>query len=162
MSNTYYFDYEPFAERIAQVITGNLTEDELKADFPEIEYHKVGDKVGKDSIIAIDKFMIKDRIVYEVAQTDKTKFSIIKIAQFGDAPTPEAEVERLTIKRNALLQRLTEYQVPGVTLIDPNTFEPFDEETEEGREAKNGYIGEIGAAIRELDTKISAARALIK
>lgn len=162
MSNTYYFDYEPFAERIAQVITGNLTEDELKADFPEIEYYKVGCVVGKDTIESIDKFMIKDRILYEVARTGKTGFSIIKIAQFGDAPTPEEEVTSLTVKRNALVQRMAEYQVPGIALIDPNTFEPFDDETEEGREAKNLFLGNIQAHIRELDTKISAARVLIK
>ena len=162
MSNTQYFDHDQFAERIARVTTGNLTEDELKADFPEIEYHKVGETVGKATITSIDKFMIKDRTVYQVARTGETPMAILKVAQFGDAPTPEEEVNSLVAKRNALTARLSEYQVPGVTLIDPNTFEPFDDETEEGRDSKNEYLTAITNQIRELDTKISAARALIK
>ena len=160
MSNTFYFDYEPFAERIAQVITGSLTEDEFKRDFPEIEYHKVGDTVGKTTIEAIDKFMIKDRTIFQVTRTGPTSISILKVAVFGEAPTPAEEIESLSVKRNALTQRLAEYQVPNVTLINPDTFEPFDDETEEGREAKNEYLSKISEQIRELDTKISELRVI--
>lgn len=161
MSITQYFDLGQFAERIAQVATGDLTEDELKADFPEIEYYKIGDTVDRKQIVQIDKFMLRDCTLYEVAQTN-TGLAIVKIAQFGEAPTPEEEIHLLTAKRNALSARLAEYQVPGIALIDPNTFEPFDEDTEEGREEKNEYLASITNEIRALDTKISAARALIK
>ena len=154
MSNNYYFDYEPFAERIAQVITGSVTEDEFKRDFPEIEYSKVGDKVGNATIKSIDKFMIKGRTIFQVAFTD-TGISILKVAVFGEAPTPAEEIESLSIKRNALIQRLAEYQVSNVTLINPATFEPFEDDTEEGREAKDEYLAKISEQIRELDTKIS-------
>jgi len=160
MSNNYYFDYEPFAERIAQVITGSLTEDEFKRDFPEIEYHKVGEKVGNATIETIDKFMIKDRTIFQVTRTGPTSISILKVAVFGEAPTPAEEIESLSVKRNALTQRLAEYQVPNVTLINPTTFEPFDDETEEGRDEKNEYLSKISEQIRELDTKISELRVI--
>lgn len=162
MNHTFYFDYEPFAARIAQVTTGNLTEDEFKNDFPEIEYLKVGADIGDGKTIkSIDKFMVKGRAIFQIAKSE-TELSIFKIAVFGNAPTPEEEVNRLTIKRNALLQRVAEYQVPGVVVIDPKTFEPFDEDSEEGCEAKDQFLSDIQSHIREIDTEITAARALMQ
>lgn len=160
METPYYFDYEPFAERIAQVITGNLTEDELVKDFPEIHYVKVGEKIGKATVDSIDKFMIKDRVIFEVARTGPTSITIVKVAQFGDAPTPLEEFESKSAKRNALVARLTEYQVDGVSLINPDTFEPFADD-EEGRAHRAEYLGAISETVRKLDTEISALRTLL-
>lgn len=160
MNTPYYFDSEPFAERLAQVTTGNLTEDELKADFPEINYVKVGEKIGKGTVISIDKFMVKDRVVFQVSRTSETGITILKVAQFGDAPTPLEEFEAKSAKRNALVARLTEYQVDNVVLINPETFEPF-EDTEEGRAARAEYLGAISENVRTLDTEISALRVLL-
>lgn len=162
MSNTYYFDFEPFAERIAQVITGDLTEAEFKTTFPEIEYRKVGETENKKTVTSVEKFMVRNRTVYQVARTGDSSLAIFKIAQFGDAPTPEEEFKGLSLKKNILIQRMSEYQAPGVVLVNPETFEPFDDSTEEGRAEKNEYIGRIADQIRELDTQITAAKALIK
>lgn len=154
MDNTQYLDHGVFAERISRVATGTLTEDEFKQDFPEITYTDHGD--GHK----IERFMFRDRFVYQVTNAPNGNVLINKIAHFGDSESPDDERNRLISNKNELEARLTEYLTPGVTLINPKTFEPF-EDSEEGNLERDEYLDSIREKIISLDTQISTLKHVI-
>lgn len=154
MDNTQYLDHGVFAERIGRVTTRTLTEDEFKADFPEIKYIDYG------ANHIIERFMFRDRYVYQVTNAPGGNVLINKIAHFGDSLSPAEEHERIVAKKNELEARLTEYLTPGVVLINPKTFEAF-EDNDEGNLERDEYLDSIREEIISLDTQISTLKRVI-
>lgn len=154
MDNTQYLDHGVFAERISRVATGTMTEDEFRIDFPEITC------VDHGADHKIERFMFRDRFVYQVTIDPKGNALINKIAHFGDSESPIEERDRLIANKNELEARLTEYLVPGVVLINPKTFEPFEDNEEENIE-RDEYLDGIRERIIAIDTQLSTLKHVI-
>lgn len=148
MTTVNQYDYEVFAERISQVIGRKLTEDEIKRDFPELEYTKLGEKFNGNDIVAIDNFVFGERALYEIVRTS-TEVTILKVAQFGPELTAEEKKEQLVKTLEKTKATIASYETDASSLMDPHTGEPFESDEE-----RDFYVEALKASISMFEEQL--------